>query len=294
MPPASLLAPPSHEVTIDADILRALVLPGASMHVERYGRGGTPIVLLHGFGTSSFLWREVGPQIALARHTAFAIDLLGYGESDRPFDAEFGIAAQTEYLDRAMTSLRLSKAVIVGVDLGGAIAMSLAAKRPERVEKLVLVNSLGLDEVPGKDLGQLQRNTARFALRLNRGVLGAMPLLDGILRASVADQPKMPPKLVGRYVAPFVGRDGVSHLLVLARSVRSEDMDDVDLKAIRAPTLVIWGESDPWVDPRLPDRLVNSLKAARLVRIPGVGRLVPEEIPDTLTELVLEAVMERV
>jgi pimeloyl-ACP methyl ester carboxylesterase len=54
------------------------------MHVERYGHGGAPIVLIHGFGTSSFLWRNIAPEIALANRTAFAVDLFGYGESDRP------------------------------------------------------------------------------------------------------------------------------------------------------------------------------------------------------------------
>ena len=49
------------------------------MHVERYGHGGAPIVLIHGFGTSSFLWRNIAPEIALANRTAFAIDLFGYG-----------------------------------------------------------------------------------------------------------------------------------------------------------------------------------------------------------------------
>src|SRR5213083_1864412 len=72
---------------MDADLLRIPVGPG-SMHVERYGHGGAPILLVHGFGTCSFLWREVGPVLAMANRTAFAVDLFGYGESDRPFDAQ--------------------------------------------------------------------------------------------------------------------------------------------------------------------------------------------------------------
>src|SRR6059058_3982895 len=118
------------------------------MHVERYGHGGAPIVLLHGFGTSSFLWRNIGPEIALANRTAFAIDMFGYGESDRPFDAPFGISAQSDYLDRALTALRLPKATIVGVDLGAAVAIHLAATRPDRVERLVLVNPIALVTSP--------------------------------------------------------------------------------------------------------------------------------------------------
>ena len=174
--PYLLRHPSEEEGPIDADLLRIPVGPG-SMHVERYGHGGAPIVLLHGFGTSSFLWRNVGPEIALANRTAFAIDLFGYGESDRPFDADFGIAAQAELVDRALTALRLPKATIVGVDLGGAVALRLAASRPERVERLLLINPIALDEIPAGDITELQRNTARFAFRASRGILGAAPIL---------------------------------------------------------------------------------------------------------------------
>ena len=160
------------EMSLDADLLRIPVGPG-SMHVERYGHGGAPILFVHGFGTCSFLWRDVGPAFALANRTAFAIDLFGYGESDRPFDAQYGIAAQSDYLDRALTALRLTKATLVGIDLGGAVAMHLAFNRPERVERLVLINAIAFDDVPGDDVKSMQRNTGRFALKISRGVLGA-------------------------------------------------------------------------------------------------------------------------
>ena len=75
------------------------------MHVERFGFGGTPVVLLHGFGTSAFLWRHVAPMLAVRQMTAYAVDLFGYGESDRPFDADFGVRAQADYLDRALTAV---------------------------------------------------------------------------------------------------------------------------------------------------------------------------------------------
>ena len=54
------------------------------MHVERYGHGGAPILLVHGFGTCSFLWRNVGPVMAMANRTAFAIDLLPSHEIGKP------------------------------------------------------------------------------------------------------------------------------------------------------------------------------------------------------------------
>lgn len=278
---------------MQADILRVPVGPGA-MHVERFGHGGTAVVLIHGFVASSFLWRNVAPGITDAGHTAYAVDMFGYGESDRPFDADFGIAAQAEYLDAAMTALRVARGVLVGVDIGGAIALRLAATRPERVEKLVLINTPAFDELPGKDITQMQRSTAKFALRTARGVMGAAPLVEGVLNGSVADPgASLPTKLIARYLAPFVGRDGVNHLLALASSISSEDMEDVDLRSIHVPALILWGEKDGWVDGRIADKLVSVLPDGRLVRLPGVGRLLPEENPAYLVELLLDFMKRR-
>lgn len=260
------------------------------MHVERYGRGGAPILLVHGFGTCSFLWREVGPIIAMANRTAFAIDLFGYGESDRPFDAQYGISAQSDYLDRALTALRLTRATIVGLDLGAAVAMHLAFNRPERVEKLVLVNPIAFDDVPADDIKSMQRNTARYALRISRGVLGAAPLMRELLTRGVADEANMPDQLIARYLAPYVGKDGLNHLLALARAVDDEDMAEVDLAQIDRPSLIVWGDQDPFVSPKLGDRLADTIPGSRLVRLPGTGRLVPEEAPDTLGNMILEFV----
>lgn len=278
---------------MQADVLRVPVGPGA-MHVERFGHGGTAVILIHGFGTSSFLWRNVAPAITEAGHTAYAVDLFGHGESDRPADSDFGISAQAEYLDAAMTALRVARGIVVGIDIGGDVALRLAATRPERVEKLVLVNTPAFDEIPSRDITQMQRSTAKFAFRTTRGVLGAAPLIEGVLKGSVADpETHMPVKLIARYLAPFAGRDGVNHLLTLASSISADDMEDVDLKTIHVPALVIWGEEDPWTDSKMADRLVNALPDGRLVRLPGIGRLVPEETPERMTSLLLEFMKRR-
>ena len=274
---------------IDADLLRIPVGPG-SMHVERYGHGGAPILLVHGFATCSFLWREVGPILAIAGRTAFAIDLFGYGESDRPFDAQFGIAAQSEYLDRALTALRLSKATVVGVDLGAAIAMHLAFNRPERVDRLVLVNPIAFESIPADDIKSMQRNTARYALQISRGVLGAAPLLRELLERSVSDPSHMPDHLLARYMAPYVGQDGLNHFLGLARAVDDEDMAEIELGQIDCPSLIVWGDQDGFVSPKLGDRVADTIPGGRLVRLPRCGRLVPEEASETLANMILEFV----
>ena len=103
----------------------------------------------------------------------------------------------------------------------------------------------------------------------------------------------MPVKLIARYLAPFVGKDGVNHLLNLASSITREDMEDIDLKTIHVPALILWGEKDGWVDVKIADKLVNALPDGRLVRLPGVGRLVPEENPERLNELLLDFMRRR-
>ena len=272
---------------MQADVLRVPVGPGA-VHVERYGHGGVPIVLLHGFGTCTFLWRYVAPILAEAGHTAYAIDLFGHGESDRSPDADFGIAAQAEYLDAAMTALRLARATIVGVDLGGDVALRLAATRPDRVARLVLINVPAYDELPARDIGVMQRSTARFAFKVTRGVLGATTLLQPLLEGSVALPEHMPTRLLARYLAPFAGRDGVSHLLTLGAAIRRSDIEDLDLSNVRAPTLIIRGDHDEWLSRDVANRLAADIPRATLHRIAGVARLVPEESPDNLAEQLLQ------
>lgn len=270
---------------LSPDLLRVPVGYGA-MHVERFGHAARPIVLLHGFGTCTFLWREVAPALALQQHLVCAIDLFGHGQSDRPIEADFGIAGQAEHLDRALTALRIPRATIVGVDLGAAVALRLAATRAERVERLILINPLWYDAVPGRDVVTLQRNTARFAFRVSAGLLGASPLLTPLLKGSVSHPERMSDRLLARYLAPFVGKDGVAHLLALGRAVRHEDVDEIAAASVVAPTLVVRGEDDRYVDDGIADRLATELPAGKLVRLPGVGRLVPEEAPEVVAELV--------
>jgi pimeloyl-ACP methyl ester carboxylesterase len=281
--------PLAPDPTPDADILRVPIGPG-SVHVDRYGYGGRQVVLLHGFATSSFLWRHVGPELAVAGMRAFAIDLVGYGESDRPLDASYGIAAQAEHLDRALTSLRIGSALVVGVDLGAAVALRLAAVHPERVSGLVLVNPLTPDHCPGGDVEMLRWRTARFAFRLARGLLGAAPVMRELLGRMVSDPERLPPRLVARYLAPYVGRDGVTHLLALARAIDAGDLEELELQFLETPVTVVRGETDTLVDGDAVQRLAELIPGARYEQLPGIGRLVPEEDPGRLTTLILEHV----
>jgi len=261
--------------------VRIPIGPGA-VHVERYGFGDRPVVLLHGFGTSSFLWRNVAPALPLGRVTAFAADWFGWGESDRALDADYGIGAQSDYLDRALTVLRVARADIVAVDAGCAVALALAARRPARVRSLVLVNPTDPASLRGAEFGELKRLAARHLLDSARGMLGATALLGPILEKSVVTAGAMPPALVGRYAAAFVGRDGVRHLMQVERAINDQALADVPWEKIAAPALVVRGEADSWIAPDVAATIASRLPRAEHRRMPGVARLAPEDAPDAL------------
>jgi pimeloyl-ACP methyl ester carboxylesterase len=267
--------------------LRIPVGAGAQ-HVERVGRGGRPIVLLHGFGTCAFLWRSVTPKLAEAGFTTLAFDFIGHGESDRPADAGYGIEAQAEYLDLSLTALRLPKAIIVGQDIGALVALQLAARRPERVDRVVLVSPADHTELPGPSVRALQRASARVALGAN-SLFGAEPLLAPLLRESVAVPAHMPDLLVARYLAPFIGSDGVSHLLMLARSLELEESETLPLSQVTAPAMIVQGASDISTSAELAVRLVADLDRVTGVRhetVAGAGQLVAEDAPGALAALI--------
>jgi pimeloyl-ACP methyl ester carboxylesterase len=269
------------------DLLRLPVGPGA-LHGERFGFGDRPVLLLHGFGTSGFLWRAIAPSLPLGRVTAFTLDLFGYGESDRALEADFGIGAQADYIDRAMTVLRVARADVVGVDLGAAVALALAARRPTRIRSLMLVNPGDAAAARGEDLAELQRLQARHLLESSRGMLGASSLLGPILEKSVADPAHMPQALVGRYVAPYVGSEGVSHLMQLERAINDRALEGVVIAKIVAPALVVRGDQDEWVAPEVSAALASRLGRGEFRRMPDVGRLIPEDAPQRFTDMLTE------
>jgi pimeloyl-ACP methyl ester carboxylesterase len=74
------------------------------------------------------------------------------------------------------------------------------------------------------------------------------------------------------------------------RAVDDADMQEIELGQIDRPALIIVGDQDHFVSPKIPDRLADTIPGSRLVRLPGVGRLVPEEAPDTVANMILEFV----
>ena len=109
--------------------------------------------------------------------------------------------------------------------------------------------------------------------------------LGPILERSVATPGAMPPALVGRYAAPFVGRDGVRHLMQLEGAVNDHALADVVWEKISAPSLVVRGDADSWVAGDVAATVFSRIPHAELRILKGVARLAPEDAPDEVIEL---------
>ncbi|WP_373064442.1 alpha/beta fold hydrolase [Gemmatimonas sp.] len=260
-----------------------------SLHVERVGRAGPAVVLLHGFGSCSFLWRAIAPRLAEAGLTALAIDLMGHGESDRPADAAYGLAIQAEYVERALTALRLGEVTVVGQDMGALVGLLLAAQRPERAAKLALLEPLDPDDLPGPVIRSLKRTSALSALTANT-LFGARPLLEPLLRNAVSDPVNMPDLLVARYLAPFVGSGGAAQLLQRASAVTLGADERQRLGDVRADILLWTAVRD--VEDDLAARIeqwrrVLPLASVRPLAVHPCGALVAEDAPAALISTLL-------
>jgi pimeloyl-ACP methyl ester carboxylesterase len=98
----------------------------------------------------------------------------------------------------------------------------------------------------------------------------------------------MPQALVGRYVAPYVGSEGVSHLMQLERAINDRALDDVDISKIVAPALVVRGDQDGWVESEVSAALAARLGRGELRRMSDAGRLIPEDAPERFTEVLTD------
>src|SRR5262249_49452456 len=130
-------------------IVKGVSLPGRFLNIggqrgfyHRTGRG-RPLVLLHGYPVSHWTRRPVIPQLPRG-HPVTPPDLLGFGESDRPpaSDFRYDAAAQMETVLAALDALGIESATLLGHSMGGAIALYTAARRPERVDRLIVVDAL--------------------------------------------------------------------------------------------------------------------------------------------------------
>jgi len=249
-----------------------VLVDGVRLHLRDSGPREAPaVVLLHGFGASLQTW-EAWAQALAADHRVIRFDLPGSGLSLPDPAADYTDARSVELLAALMDRLGLQRASIVGHSIGGRIAWTFAARHPERLDKLVLVAPDGFAS-PGFDYGKPP--DVPTVLKLMRYVL-PRPVLRMNLLPAYADSNALTDAMTARYhdllLAPG-GRDAM-----LARMQQTVLVDPVPLlKAILAPTLLVWGERDAMIPFANSADYLKDIPGSRLVVVPGTGHLPQEE-----------------
>ncbi|HVH53623.1 MAG TPA: alpha/beta hydrolase, partial [Actinomycetota bacterium] len=211
------------------------------------------VVFLHGFPTSSFLWREFVPLFAPWTHV-IAPDLLGCGGSGMPEEGELHIRAQAGYTRELLAGLGVDGFAVVGHGHGGGIAQLLALDGG--VGAMVLVDSIAFDAWPSETTKALQRLAPR-----ERGQDVVRGAFEAFLDQAMAKPERRTDDLRDAYLAPFLGEEGVRAFF---RGIDAADglgltgRED-ELATLSCPTLILWGEEDPYLSVEVGERLNDAI-----------------------------------
>jgi pimeloyl-ACP methyl ester carboxylesterase len=241
------------------------------------------IVLLHDILGGAFAWDAILPQLSGLQRAVYAIDLLGYGQSDHPWPADTSVWGHADCLALLFEQLNLTNIVLVGHGIGGGVAQILATRlSSKRVASLVLIDTICYDhafapdwplvdmkkgqdpEVPlGVDLTDLQNE-----LRAN--------LPKAVVNVSAFA------RTIDQYIAPWnshVGKEEFYQHVRLLIPYYSNAVSS-DLKVLGRPVLIIWGEKDQQNPLEYGERLFREIPESNLVVVQNAGHLVLFDAPD--------------
>jgi pimeloyl-ACP methyl ester carboxylesterase len=252
--------------------------------LESGPRDGTPLLLLHGWAISAYLWRHNIAALANAGYRVCAPDLPGHGLSDAPLaKGSYTLATLADDIGALLDALALERAAVVAQSMGGRIALELA--RRGRVTRLALFGPVGFGEV------SQAREIAPFIPKIP-GALAAMlvprEVVEIVQRRVYGKIGWFSERDVDEYWAPTQFPAVVQATVQMLREFDWEVLTPAALGAIATPTLIVFGTLDGTVRPEGVDRLVNALPHGRLEWIEGGGHVVMEEVPDRVNALLIE------
>jgi 2-hydroxymuconate-semialdehyde hydrolase len=248
---------------------------------------GAAVVLLHGFPTSSFLWRAFVPPLA-ARFRVIAPDLLGYGDSDKPLDADLTMNAQAGYVRELLEDLAVQRFAVIGHDLGGVVAQLVAVDAG--AEALVLLDSAAFDMWPIEGVRMIQATEVEQE---------TPELVDQLVRLTFdlgsGQAGRITEDVLDAYLAPFAGDDGARGFFRAVRAIDGAGMAgrDDELAALDIPVFLLWGEDDPFIPIEVAERLNELITTSTLALLPGCSHFVTEDAPETIVPLVYEYLRSR-
>ncbi len=246
---------------------------GARAHVRDEGRrDGIPIILIHGSLGSLQVWD--GWVAALKdRARLISVDLPGHGLTGAWPRDEYTIDAYADFIEVLADTLNLDRFAIAGHSMGGAVAWTFAATRPDRVSHLILVDSTGF----------ARDGPPPLSLRLARlPVLGELalwfkpePLVRRALADAYGDPAQATPERVRRYAE--LQRYPGNRRATLLRARTQESLDTTVLKRLDVPTLIIWGGRDHWVPPADAQHFQQNIRGSHLAVFEKLGHMPMEE-----------------
>jgi len=288
-----------HDVLID--------LPSRARVMCHVAGNGPPVVLLHGWGASWYLWKDTMLALAGAGFSAYAPDHIGCGHSDKPrlcyTPHDYAV-----YLEGLLAALRLDNINLVGHSLGGHIALSYALQHPDRVSRLVLVGPAY------SPLRQAVRTRAQMMLAVaGLPLLGelALRLMPAGVMRRLMNQPwggfhrpdRLPADFLDRMVADYLQNasplvcNTIRYLVIFSLPGLSRFRGDADLLPylgkLNVPTLVIWGQRDALLNPSSYPLLAARIPGAMAHPIADAGHTPPMEAPLEFQRTLLDFLMKR-
>lgn len=272
------------ETTLAAAPVRTVQPDGGPTIAYRELGSGPAVLLLHGWPTSSLLWRGVLPAIA-EHNRVVAPDLPGFGASDKPVDARYDFELFEHAIDGLLAALEVEHVAVAGHDLGGPIALHWALGRPERVTGLALLNTLVYPEFSDAVLEFV--TTLRSPDTRDRAT--SPEGLAEIMRLGVTDDFVLAREVLAAVQQPFAATDARLALARAGIGLDPRGFHDIaaGLSSLTIPVRVIYGEQDRLL-PDVADtmaRVKRDLPQTRVTALPDCGHFLQEQQPDRVGEL---------
>ena len=250
---------------------------------------GPPLILLHGYGGSMWQWEYQQPLTAKFR--VITPDLIGSGLSDKP-DIDYHPSALIETVRGLMDTLGLPTATLIGNSMGGGVAIGMALTYPERVQRLVLIDTLP-DHVRERLVSPLMQRAVNtrvpaWLARFGASLFGSRTM-KAVLKEVVYDHSLITPLVLDRSNRNRQREDMVGPLLSLRDSLPLwEQQFAPRLTEIRQSTLILWGEQDRLFPPQVGRDLQGMIPQSRLIVIPEAGHIPQWEQPQAVNRHIME------
>lgn len=272
---------------VHAQHSRFVTVDDVRIHYQEFGDANAPpMILIHGYTASAYVWKTAAPMLANAGFRIIAVDLVGYGYTEKPRWFEYSITAQARCLERFMNRLGIGSATVVGSSYGGAVAATLALDYPERVKKLVLVSAVINDDLQSHPVLKL----------------ASIPLVGEVITPFLADsrmflrfrmhgtfsranRHMITDERIDSIRRPLFAADGHHSLLATSRNWHAARIEQ-DANLINQPTLIIWGEEDTVIPVSDGHKLHDAILHSRLVVLKDCGHVPHEECSEMFCEIV--------